>query len=139
MKSSAQLAALAVLLLTMFVSGCGDNSKEARQADGLPAGVQPSDANKLPQDLQKLEISVSGGKFGHDRYDMQQGAVQLVISTTGGPYTFMGDKLIAARELPADAKTTIGVNVPTTGEYTMRLTGGTEGTAILNVRAPGGN
>ncbi|MDQ6692800.1 MAG: hypothetical protein M3014_00025, partial [Chloroflexota bacterium] len=118
---------------------CGDTSKEATQANKLPAGVQPSDANKLPQDIQKLEISVSGGKFGHDRYDMQQGAVQLVISTTGGPYTFMVDKLIASRELPANAKTTIGVNVPTTGEYTMRLTGGTEGTAILNVRAPGGN
>jgi hypothetical protein len=66
--------------------------------------------------------------------------VQLVIHTTGGPYTFMVDKLVQSQELPADTTTTVGVNVATAGDYTMRLTGPREqeATAVLNVRAPGG-
>ena len=131
---------LAVLLLVAtFSTACGDDSKNATQGSN-PPGVAPGDANKLPQDIQRLEISVSDGKFGHDRYDMQQGAVRLVITTTGGPYTFTVENLVAAQELPANTQTTIGVNVPNPGEYTMRLTGQGQGggTAILNVRAPGG-
>ncbi|MEO8287048.1 MAG: hypothetical protein ABI670_11510 [Chloroflexota bacterium] len=138
-RSSLRLyGTLAVLLLVaIFSTACGDDSKNATQG-GNPSGVAPSDAGKLPQNIQRLEINVSDGKFEHDRYDMQQGAVQLVITATGGPYTFMVEKLIAAQELPASAKTTIGVNVPNPGEYIMKLTGQGEGTAILNVRAPGG-
>ena len=129
------LASIAVLS-----AGCGQDTQHATDSGKPPSGVAPSDANKLPEDIQNLQVSVAGGKFGHDLYTTQTGAVQMVVTTADGPYKLTIDKLFADHDLAANGKTTIGINAPEAGQFTMHLTdttGAETGTAILDVRPPG--
>ncbi len=133
--------ALALMFVVLASSACGQDTQHATNTNGAPAGVNPSNANQLPSDIQNLQVSVVGGKFEHDIYTMQTGAVQMVITTSGGPYKLTVDRLFADHDLAANNKTTIGFNAPDAGEHTMTLTdatGTTQGTATLDVRPLGG-
>lgn len=135
---------VAIGLMVMFVllatTSCGQDTQHATDTNNVPAGVNPGDANKLPSDIQNLQVSVADGKFEHDLYTIQIGAVQMVVTATGGPYKLSIDKLFADHDIAANSKTTIGFNSPNAGIHTMTLTdqnGTAQGTATLDVRAPG--
>ncbi len=131
---------LTVILVLLASTSCAPDTQHATDTNNVPAAVNPSDANKLPTDIQSLQISVAAGKFEHDRYTMQTGAVQMVVTTAGGPYKLSIDKLFVDHDIAASSKTTIGFNAPDAGIHTMTLTdqnGTTPGTATLDIRAPG--
>lgn len=131
---------LVTILLALAVAGgtvaCGGDTKTARESEGI-ANTTPRAINELPQEIQRLAVVIADGKFDHDRYAMQPGAMRLLVTTRGGPYTFMIDPLVTPRELPANATTEIGFTAPEPGDYTMKLTGPAEATATLNVRPIG--
>lgn len=132
---------LTIIFVVLASSACGQDAQHATDANRVPPGVAPSDANKLPSDIQQLQVTVAGGKFDHDIYTMQTGAVQMMVTTSGGPYKLTIAKLFAGHDLAANGKTTIGFTAPDSGQHTMSLTdanGTALGTAILDVRPIGG-
>jgi hypothetical protein len=84
-----------------------------------------------------LEFRVENGRFSNNWFDVQMGDVRIAVTTRGGPYQLEIMPLVDPRELPADTTTYIGFTVSDPGQYTIRLTGGTESTATLNVCQPG--
>lgn len=140
MKRTHPIMAFVVLLLVAFViAGCDTTTtKHATDTGSAPAGVNPADVNKLPTDIQKLNIKIDNGHFDVDRYEMQIGAAQLVVTTVGGPYKLTVANIFAGEDLPANSQKTIGVNIPDSGIHAMTVTGAAEGSAILDVRPVGG-
>lgn len=127
-----------VLLVAVLIAGCDTtDTKHATDSNNVPSGVNPGDANKLPADIQKINIKIDNGHFDVDRYEMQTGAIQLVVTTMGGPYKLTVANVFA-EDLPANGQKTIGVNIPDSGIHTMTLSGAAEGSAILDVRPVGG-
>ncbi|MDQ2810251.1 MAG: hypothetical protein M3Z04_25530 [Chloroflexota bacterium] len=140
-KVPVAIIGLTVIFVLLASTGCTQDTQHATDTNNVPAGVNPSDANKLPTDVQNLQVSVAAGKFEHDRYTMQTGAVQMVVTAAGGPYKLSIDKLFADHAIAATSKTTIGFNAPNAGLHTMTLTdqnGTAQGTATLDVRPLGG-
>ncbi len=140
MKRTHSIITFAALLLVAFalVSCDTTTTKHATNTGSAPAGVNPADVNKLPTDIQQLNIKIDNGHFDADLYEMQIGTAQLVVTTVGGPYKLTVAKIFATEDLPANGQKTIGVNVPTSGIYTMTVTGAAEGSATLDVRPVGG-
>ncbi len=95
-------------------------------------------AKSAPQDIQELRVAIVGGRFDSDRYSAQSRPIRLVVTTNGGPHSLSIDGLLHPTELPVDGTTEIGLTLPNPGDYTMRLSGGSQATAVLNVRPPGG-
>ncbi len=131
-----------ILVILLLISGllvaCEDESQSATELERVPPVVDPSDANLLPEDIQKLEVSIDDGRFESEVYEVQQGAIQMIVHASGGPYELAIERLAQPQDVAADGETTIGFTASEPGEYTIRLTEGGEGTAILNVRPVGG-
>ena len=131
---------LAVLVLALLTTACGDQPKNATDLQQVPSGVQPSDANQLPTDIQQLKINIANGKFEKDLYEVQTGATQLVVTADGGPYTLSVSQLFADQQVQAGAATKIGFTAPNPGDYPMTLSGsGAKAQAILRVHTAGGS
>lgn len=115
--------ALGLLLALGVLAGCGKGTESGQDAGkGIP--VSPGAQNELPNDVQRVSVTIERGTFDAARYAVQTGAVQLAVTTRGGPYTLAIDPLVRPVELPADTTTTVGFTAPEAGEYAMKLTGG---------------
>lgn len=115
--------ALGLLLALGVLAGCGKGT-ESGQDVGKGISVSPGAQNELPNDIQRVGVTIDRGTFDAARYAVQTGAVQLAVTTRGGPYTLAIDPLVRPVELPADTTTTVGFTAPEAGEYAMKLTGG---------------
>ena len=143
---SAARAATVILLLAalpMLGGGCTDRQTVTGQGPlpVLPTAYPNTDtgavAKSAPQDIQELRVTIVGGRFDSDRYSAQSRPVRLVVTTNGGPHTLSIDGLLDPTALPVDGTTEIGLTLPNPGDYTMRLSGNAQATAVLNVRPPG--
>jgi hypothetical protein len=131
-------AAMALLV------GCTARTEPISQA-GLPMVTNTPVA--APQQLdQTLRVTIVDGHFADTTYEELPGATQMLVITAGGPYVFEIDKLVAQREIAADAQTVITYDLSAPGQYTMRAYRSTPtGTspdfahAVLEVRTAGGN
>jgi hypothetical protein len=79
-------------------------------------------------------------------YEELPGATQMLVITSGGPYVFEIDHLVAQREVAANAQTVITYDLSAPGQYTMRAyqstpagTSAEFSSAVLEVRTVGGN
>jgi hypothetical protein len=133
------MAAAAALLV-----GCTSRSEPISQA-GLPiASGSPIAAPQ--QDSQTLRVTILDGHFASTTYEELPGATQMLVITAGGPYVFEIDKLVARREIAADAQTVITYDLSAPGQYTMRAYRSTAAgtspdfaSAMLEIRTVGGN
>lgn len=134
---------LIVVIVPILGAGCTDRQPVTGQGPlpVLPTAYPQTDtgavAKSPPQDIQELRVTIGGGRFDADRYSAQSRPVRLIVTTTGGPHTLSIDGLLNPTELAIDGTTEIGLTLPNPGDYTMRLSGGVEATAVLNVRPPG--
>ena len=131
--------ALAVLLAAPLLAACRDDNPTGQAPVVLasPSAVANPPKEREP-DMQALSIEVADGKFQNDSYEVRVGAVSLVVTAAGGPYTFEIEGLTQAREIAAGQGTTIEFHTQEAREYTMKLGGGgASDTAVLNVRPPG--
>jgi hypothetical protein len=95
-------------------------------------------AKDPPQDIQELRVTVDASGFDADRYHAQARATRLVVTAQGGPYTLSIDRLLQPQPLQANGTTQIGLTLPADpGPYVMALSGATDDTAVLDVRAAG--
>ena len=124
--------------------GCTTRTEPISQA-GLPTeDLTPVAA---PQQLdQTLRVTILDGRFASSIYEELPGATQMLVITAGGPYVFEIDKLVAQREIAADAQTVIDYDLSAPGQYTMRAYRSTAtgtspdfASAVLEIRTVGGN
>jgi hypothetical protein len=132
------VVALVAILALVSLTACGAEEKTATNPPGVPAIVDPGDANLLEGGVQELRVTITNGQFGNDIYNMQPGALQMIVNSSGGPYQLSIEKHVADQQLPAEGQTKVGFTAPEAGEYVMSVTGNYTGTALLNVRPPGG-
>lgn len=132
-RASALLVAGAIVLSAV---GCTDREASSR-ANQVPP-TSPTALADVPPEIERLEISIANGQFSSDVYALQPGVTTVIVRTQGGPYTVAIDRLLQPREVAANAETEIHLNATETGEYTMKLTGQADDTAVLNVRPIGG-
>lgn len=137
------IGTLLLACLPMLAWGCTD--RQPTTGEGplpvLPTAFPKTDSGAVakspPQDIQELRITVADGRFDSDRYSAQSSPARLIVTTVDGPYTLSIDPLLGPTELPAGGTTEIGLTLPNPGDYTMRLSGGGDATAVLNVRPLG--
>jgi hypothetical protein len=146
-RRSWSLIVVCLVAVGLAIVAAGCTEREATTERGpLPvaptAHPNPSQAEativrKAPQDVQELLVDVSNGRFSSDRYAVQSRPIRLRVTTGGGAYTLSIDRLLEPRVLPPNTTTEIALTVPDPGDYTMRITGAAEDTAVLNVRLAG--
>jgi hypothetical protein len=137
-----QLVSIAAALVVIV--GCTTRSEPISQA-GLPMVTNTPVA--APQQVdQTLRVTVLDGRFASSTYEELPGATHMLVITAGGPYVFEIDKLVAKREIAADAQTVIIYDLSAPGQYTMRAYRSTAtgtspdfASAVLEVRTVGGN
>ena len=135
---------ISITALMTLVVGCTTRTEPISQA-GLPMVTNTPVA--APQQVdQTLRVTIVDGRFAASTYEELPGATQMLVITSGGPYVFEIDQLVAQREIAADAQTVINYDVSAPGQYTMRVYRSTPtGTspdftsAILEIRTVGGN
>jgi hypothetical protein len=127
-----------------LIVGCTTRTEPISQA-GMPMVTNTPVA--APQQLdQTLRVTIIDGHFASTTYEELPGATQMLVITVGGPYVFEIDKLVAQREIAADAETVINYDLSAPGQYTMRAYRSTAmgtspdfASAVLEVRTVGGN
>jgi hypothetical protein len=140
--SSVRLALFAVV--APLVVACTDR-QPVTGAGPLPVQptAYPSPTGGLrvanpSEDIHELVVDVEGGAFNADRYSVQSTSVRLMVTAEDAPYTFSIDRLAGPQVLAPGTTAVIGLTVPEPGDYTMRISGQREDTAVLSVRPPGG-
>ena len=138
------LRSLAMLLLALGAVSCTDR-QPTTAAGPLPVlpTAYPSPTGELrvarpSEDIQDLDVEIENGDFTADRYSVQSWAVRMSVSAEGGPYTFSIDRLVEPRVIAPGGTAVIALTVPEPGDYTMRITGTDEDSAVLSVRPVGG-
>jgi len=135
---------ISITALMTLVVGCTTRTEPISQA-GLPMVTNTPVA--APQQVdQTLRVTIVDGRFAASTYEELPGATQMLVITSGGPYVFEIDQLVAQREIAADAQTVINYDVSAPGQYTMRVYRSTPtgtspdfASAILEIRTVGGN
>ncbi len=148
---------LAVLLAVAFLgtlTACGGRPQTTVDAQGkvddarvtptVPPGQDslPGAAiSTRPEDIARLPIGITEGRFSHEVYETQTGSTRLALAIGKGPYQLAIDRLLQPVDLPESGNVEIGLTVETPGEYRMTLTWPGESqpidTAMLNVRPVG--
>ena len=134
-----------VLALALFSSACTD--RQGPEAVGplsvgptaVPTGPASSGPGvaKVSEDIQAVDVQITDDGFASDVYSAQARPMRIEVSVEGGPYTLAIDNLMQPREIDADGTTIVSLAPSAAGDYTMRLSGAVEDTAMLNVRAAG--
>lgn len=131
--------------LLLFASACVDR-ETAEPVPPAPVGAtaypSPSASvgpivNSPPQDIQLLRVTIDGGRFNADIYDVQIRSTRLQITTVGGPYQFRIESLVQERTLAPDSNIEVALSPSAAGTFTMQVSGNGSDTAVLNVRAAG--
>lgn len=149
MRSSKIERVAAVVGLTVFLTfGAGCTERQGVTGAGplpvagtaypKPAGSDVAVAKSPPEDIQELRVGVAYGRFDSDRYSAQSRPTRIIITTQGGPYTLSIEGVSQPQPLAANTTTEVSLTLPNPGDYTMRLSGAAEATAVLNVRPVGG-
>ena len=133
---------LAALLAAPLLVACQEEA--APPGDGSVILASPSAVLNppldYPTDLQLLSVEIDNGAFENDLYEAQVGAVRMIVTAVGGPYTLQIDPIVPATEIKASQATEVEFNTAVADEYLMRLSGnGASDTAMLNIRPPGGD
>jgi hypothetical protein len=127
-----------------LIVGCTTRTEPISQV-GLPMVTDTPVA--VPQQVdQTLRVTIIDGHFVSTLYEELPGATQMLVITAGGPYVFEIDRLVARREIAANAQTVINYDLSAPGQYTMRAYRSTAtgtspdfASAVLEVRTVGGN
>jgi hypothetical protein len=113
------LSRIALVAVFVVVLGGCNKINPPTSTEQLPV-VNETPVAAPQQNDQVLRVTILNGKFSSNAYEVQSGATQMLIISTGGPYLFEIEKLVQRSELAADGATVINMDTSAPGQYTMR-------------------